>query len=345
MVTGEGKTLVATLPAYLNALHGPGRPHRHGERLPGPARPRVDGPGVRDCWGSRWGRSRRRWTPSERIPSTGVRHHLRHEQRVRLRLPARQHEDPGGGRRSSARSTSRSWTRWTRSSSTRRARRSSFSGPAEERPTSPSTTEADEQSTRRLQGAARGLRGQGEGAPVRPDRRGHREGRAARRRARSTRAASRDWPHLIEQALRAHHIYKRDHDYVVKDGEIIIVDEFTGRLMEGRRWSDGLHQAVEAKEGIRVARGEPDPRHDHLPELLQALQEARRHDRHGHDRGRRVLQDLQARRRRDPHEPAADPRHGAGRRHLPHGEGEVRRGRRGDRGGPPDGPAHPRRHD
>ncbi|HKB16843.1 MAG TPA: DEAD/DEAH box helicase, partial [Planctomycetota bacterium] len=60
-----------------------------------------------------------------------------------------------------------------------------------------------------------------------------------------------DWPHLIETALRAHHLYRNERDYVVKDGEIIIVDEFTGRLMNGRRWSDGLHQAVEAKEGIR----------------------------------------------------------------------------------------------
>ncbi len=61
-----------------------------------------------------------------------------------------------------------------------------------------------------------------------------------------------DWPHLIETALRAHHIYQRDVDYVAHDDEIVIVDEFTGRLMQGRRWSDGLHQAVEAKEGIRV---------------------------------------------------------------------------------------------
>ncbi|MCI0587973.1 MAG: preprotein translocase subunit SecA [Planctomycetes bacterium] len=60
-----------------------------------------------------------------------------------------------------------------------------------------------------------------------------------------------DWPHLIETALRAHHLYRNERDYVVKEGEIIIVDEFTGRLMHGRRWSDGLHQAVEAKEGIR----------------------------------------------------------------------------------------------
>src|SRR5215211_3030217 len=56
--------------------------------------------------------------------------------------------------------------------------------------------------------------------------------------------------HHVEQALRAHTRYKRDRDYVVKDGEVIIVDEFTGRLMPGRRWSDGLHQAIEAKEGV-----------------------------------------------------------------------------------------------
>ncbi len=64
-------------------------------------------------------------------------------------------------------------------------------------------------------------------------------------------AGNTDWMHLLEQALRAHHIYRLDKDYVVKDGEIIIVDEHTGRLMEGRRWSDGLHQAVEAKERLK----------------------------------------------------------------------------------------------
>ncbi len=58
----------------------------------------------------------------------------------------------------------------------------------------------------------------------------------------------------FEQALRAHALYKRDRDYIVKDGEIIIVDEFTGRQMPGRRWSEGLHQAVEAQEGLRVQR-------------------------------------------------------------------------------------------
>src|SRR5690349_12079404 len=58
----------------------------------------------------------------------------------------------------------------------------------------------------------------------------------------------------FDQALRAHALYKRDRDYIVKDGEIVIVDEFTGRQMPGRRWSEGLHQAIEAKEGVRVQR-------------------------------------------------------------------------------------------
>jgi preprotein translocase subunit SecA len=61
-----------------------------------------------------------------------------------------------------------------------------------------------------------------------------------------------DMKHHIEVAIKAHSLYKRDVEYVVKDGEVIIVDEFTGRLMPGRRWSDGLHQAVEAKEGVTI---------------------------------------------------------------------------------------------
>jgi preprotein translocase subunit SecA len=63
-----------------------------------------------------------------------------------------------------------------------------------------------------------------------------------------------DLKHHVEVAIKAHSLYKRDVQYVVKDGEVIIVDEFTGRLMPGRRWSDGLHQAVEAKEGVNIRR-------------------------------------------------------------------------------------------
>jgi len=62
-----------------------------------------------------------------------------------------------------------------------------------------------------------------------------------------------DLVHHVVKALQAYALYKRDVDYVVKDGEVIIVDEFTGRMMPGRRWSDGLHQAVEAKEGVKIA--------------------------------------------------------------------------------------------
>jgi preprotein translocase subunit SecA len=60
------------------------------------------------------------------------------------------------------------------------------------------------------------------------------------------------WAHYLTQSLRAHYLFHKDRDYIVKDDKVIIVDEFTGRLMPGRRWSDGLHQAVEAKEGLKI---------------------------------------------------------------------------------------------
>ncbi len=63
-----------------------------------------------------------------------------------------------------------------------------------------------------------------------------------------------EWNHNVQQSLKAHVLFLNDKDYVVKDGEVIIVDEFTGRLMPGRRWSDGLHQAVEAKEKVKIER-------------------------------------------------------------------------------------------
>jgi preprotein translocase subunit SecA len=63
-----------------------------------------------------------------------------------------------------------------------------------------------------------------------------------------------EWEHHIRQGLRAKEFYHRDVEYVIKDGEVLIVDEFTGRLMPGRRWSDGLHQAVEAKENVKIER-------------------------------------------------------------------------------------------
>jgi preprotein translocase subunit SecA len=64
--------------------------------------------------------------------------------------------------------------------------------------------------------------------------------------------ANMDWPHLMDQALRSHLVWEKDKDYVVQNGKVVIVDEFTGRLLEGRQWSDGLHQAVEAKEHVTI---------------------------------------------------------------------------------------------
>ncbi|MBI1380483.1 MAG: preprotein translocase subunit SecA [Planctomycetaceae bacterium] len=65
-------------------------------------------------------------------------------------------------------------------------------------------------------------------------------------------AGNTDWPHYLENSIRAHHLYAADREYVVEEGEVVIVDEFTGRKMTGRRWSDGLHQAVETKEGLSI---------------------------------------------------------------------------------------------
>ena len=65
-------------------------------------------------------------------------------------------------------------------------------------------------------------------------------------------AGNMEWPHLIDNALKAHHLYKNDVSYIVRDDEVIIIDDHTGRMMEGRQWSDGLHQAVEAKERVKV---------------------------------------------------------------------------------------------
>ena len=74
--------------------------------------------------------------------------------------------------------------------------------------------------------------------------------------------------HNMELALRANNLMFRDQDYVVKDDQIFIVDEFTGRIMPGRRYSDGLHQAIEAKEHVKVKRREQDPCKYYVPELL-----------------------------------------------------------------------------
>ena len=150
--------------------------------------------------------------------------------------------------------------------------------------------------------------------------------------------------HHVNQALRAHVLFHRDKDYIVRNGEVMLIDEFTGRMMSGRRLSEGLHQAIEAKEGVGIRPENVTLASRHLPELLPPLREARRHDRHRGDRGRRVLRDLQARRRRGADQHAGDPR-GPRRPGLPHRPREARGDRRRDPARPRGRPADPRRHD
>ena len=150
--------------------------------------------------------------------------------------------------------------------------------------------------------------------------------------------------HHVNQGLRAHTLFQRDVDYVVKDGQVAIVDEFTGRLMPGRRWSDGLHQAVEAKEKVKIERENQTLATITFQNYFRMYSKLGGHDRHGRDRGRRVRQDLQARGALHPDQPAPDPRREPGRR-LPDRAREVRGRAQGDRGAPPVRPAGARGHD
>ena len=74
--------------------------------------------------------------------------------------------------------------------------------------------------------------------------------------------------HTVNQLLKAYTLFDKDVEYVIDDNKIKIVDEQTGRIMEGRRYSDGLHQAIEAKEGVKVEAATTDLRHHHAPELF-----------------------------------------------------------------------------
>ena len=103
----------------------------------------------------------------------------------------------------------------------------------------------------------------------------------ARRRQPLRRGRSRTSSTSCQAALKAKELYKRDKDYIVQDGEVKIVDEFTGRILEGRRWSRGPPPGGRGQGRREDQGGEPDPRHDHPPELLPHVRQARRHDRHG----------------------------------------------------------------
>ncbi len=113
--------------------------------------------------------------------------------------------------------------------------------------------------------------------------------------------------HHIDQAIKAYGVMQRDIDYVVKDGEVLIVDEFTGRLMIGRRYKRGPPSGHRGQGGREDRRREQDAGDHHLPELLPYVQEAVRYDRYGKDGGHRVHRDLRSEHRYRPHQPSCHP--------------------------------------
>ena len=154
-----------------------------------------------------------------------------------------------------------------------------------------------------------------------------------------------EWPHLIDNALKAHHLYKRDRDYVVQpDGEVVIVDEFTGRLMIGRQWSDGLHQAVEAKERVKIKEENQTLATITLQNFFKLYKKLAGMTGTAMTEATEFYKVYEPRRRRDPDQPAA----GAGqlsRRDFPVRAREAAGDPRRDPGGQRDRPADPGRHD
>ena len=114
--------------------------------------------------------------------------------------------------------------------------------------------------------------------------------------------------HNVDLALRAHNLMFRDQDYVVKDDQVMIVDEFTGRIMPGRRYSDGLHQAIEAKEHVKVKRESKTLATITFQNFFNKLRKEIRYDRYGADGGEGVPRYLRHGRRRDPDQPSGTAR-------------------------------------
>ena len=149
--------------------------------------------------------------------------------------------------------------------------------------------------------------------------------------------------HLI-QAIKAKELYKRDDEYVIMDGEVKIVDEFTGRIMEGRRWSEGLHQAVEAKEGVKI-------QEENVTVATVTIQNYfRMYEKLAGMTGTALTEanefhEIYAPRGRADPDPPADGARRPKRPDLPHQGREVRGGGRRHRRAPRHRPAGPRRHD
>jgi preprotein translocase subunit SecA len=254
MKTGEGKTLVATCRLSQRARRQ-GRPCRHRQRLPRPRDAEWMGKALqlpRPLGRRHRPRPRRRGAPARLC----LRHHLRHQQRIRLRLSARQHEvraSADGPARPSLRDRRRSrldpGRRGAHAADHLRPARRPF-GPLQHHRHLPARLvpkridyEVDEKQRTSISLTEAGNENREPAARCRPA-----QGRVALRRR------ERHLVHHVNQALRAHSLFQRDKDYIVRNDEVVIIDEFTGRMMPGRRYSEGLHQALEAKEHVTSSR-------------------------------------------------------------------------------------------
>ena len=298
MKTGEGKTLVATLPSYLNALEGKGVHVVTVNDYLAEYQSELMGR-VHRVLGLETGCILSSMTPERAPRAVRQGHHLRHQQRVRLRLPARQHgvvDRRAGAARPQLRDRRRG-----RLDPHRRGPHAAD----HQRPGRPG-----DQVVRRVrparQAAERGELESGEG-DYEVDEKKRTVGVLESGIAKvedylgiDNLYESVNTPLIgyLNNALKAKELFKRDKDYVNMNGEILIVDEHTGRMLAGRRYNEGMHQAIEAKEGVEIQNENQTLATITLQNYFRLLRHALRHDRHGPDRGRRAALDLQARRRR-----------------------------------------------
>ena len=148
---------------------------------------------------------------------------------------------------------------------------------------------------------------------------------------------------FLNNAIKAKELYKKDKDYVVVNGEVLIVDEFTGRMLHGRRYNEGMHQAIEAKEGVQIQNENQTLATITLQNYFRLYDKLAGMTGTAMTEANEFAPDLQARRGADPDQHADDPGRPGGRR-LPDGGGQVRGGRRGHRGAARGRPAGAGRH-
>ena len=302
-------------------MDGPGPP------LPRPRRSASSSPATR--------------RPDAQARAVRLRHHLRHQQRVRLRLPPRQHGHVAASDQvqrghafaivDEVDSILIDEARTPLIISGRVADAAQALLPVRQHRPGPPARRATTRSTRRS-------------APSSPPRRASTQVEQALGVENLYDDVNQNFVHQLQAALRAKELFKRDMDYIVADGEVKIVDEFTGRILEGRRWCEGLHQAVEAKEGVQIKEENQTLATITLQNYFRLYDKLAGMTGTAATEAGEFAHTYNLAGRADPHQPADGPRR-PGRPHLQDRGRQVRRRRRRHRRALRDGPAGARRHD